>query len=46
MAKASSMRWYGYVLTKEDENVAAKALKFEVPVVEEKDDQNKLGKNK
>ena len=30
MAKASSMRWYGYVLTKEDENVVVKALKFEV----------------
>ena len=30
MAKVSSMRWYGHVLTKEDENVAARALKFEV----------------
>ena len=30
MAKASSMRWYGYVLRKEDENVIVKALKFEV----------------
>ena len=30
MAKASIMRWYGYVLRKEDENVIVKALKFEV----------------
>ena len=32
MAKVSSMRWYGYVLTlrKEDENMIVKALKFEV----------------
>ena len=30
MAKASSMRWYGHVLKKEDENVKVKALKFEV----------------
>ena len=30
MAKASSMRWYGHVLRKDDENVIAKALKFEV----------------
>ena len=30
MAKASSMRWYGHVLRKEDENVKVKALKFEV----------------
>ena len=30
MAKASSMRWYGHVLRKEDENVVVKALKFEV----------------
>ena len=30
MAKASSMRWYGHVLRKEDENVIVKALKFEV----------------
>ena len=29
MAKASSMRWYGYVL-KKDENVTVKVLKFEV----------------
>ena len=29
MAKASSMRWYGHVLRKEDENVIAKALNFE-----------------
>ena len=28
MAKASSMRWYGHVLRKEDENVIVKALKF------------------
>ena len=27
MAKASSMRWYGHVLRKEDENVIVKALK-------------------
>ena len=30
MAKASSMRWYGHVLRKEDENVIVNALKFEV----------------
>ena len=30
LAKASSIRWYGYVLRKEDENVIVKALKFEV----------------
>ena len=30
MAKASSMRWYGHVLTKDDGNVIVKALKFEV----------------
>ena len=30
MDKASSMRWYGHVLRKEDENVIAKALNFEV----------------
>ena len=30
MAKASSMRWYGHVLRKEDKNVIVKALKFEV----------------
>ena len=30
MAKESSMRWYGHVLRKEDENVIGKALKFEV----------------
>ena len=30
MAKASSIRWYGNVLGKEDENAIVKALKFEV----------------
>ena len=30
MAKASSMRWYGHVLRKEDENVIVKALIFEL----------------
>ena len=30
MAKAGSMRWYGHVVRKEDENVIVKALKFEV----------------
>ena len=30
MAKASSTRWYGHVLRKEDKNVIVKALKFEV----------------
>ena len=30
MAKASSKRWYGRVLRKEDKNVIVKALKFEV----------------
>ena len=29
IAKASSMRWYGHVLWKEDENVIVKALNFE-----------------
>ena len=29
-AKASSMRWHGHVLRKEDEDVIVKALKFEV----------------
>ena len=30
MAKASSMRWYGHILRKEDENVIVKASKFEM----------------
>ena len=30
MAKASSMRWYGHVLRKEDENVIVRALEFQV----------------
>ena len=30
MAKASSMRWYGHVLRKENKNVTAKALKLKV----------------
>ena len=30
MAKASTMRWYGHVLRKEDQNVVVKALNFEV----------------
>ena len=30
MAKVSSMRWYGHVLRKEDENVILKAFKFEL----------------
>ena len=30
MAKASSIRWYGHVLRKHDENAITKALKFEV----------------
>ena len=30
MANASSMRWYGHALRKEDENKTAKALKFKV----------------
>ena len=30
MPKASSMRWYGHVLRKEDDNVIVKALNFEV----------------
>ena len=30
MAKASSIRWYGHVLRKEDKNVIVKALKFGV----------------
>ena len=30
MVKASSMRWYGHVLRKNDENVIVNALKLEV----------------
>ena len=30
MAKATSTRWYGHVLRKEDEDVIVKALQFEV----------------
>ena len=30
MAKASSVRWHGHVLRKEDENVIVMAVKFEV----------------
>ena len=30
MAKASSMRWYGHVLRKGDEDVTVKALKCEM----------------
>ena len=30
MAKANSIRWYGHVLRKEDENMIVEALKFEV----------------
>ena len=30
MAKASSMRWYGHVLRKEDEDVIVKVLNFEM----------------
>ena len=30
MAKASTMRWYGHVLRKENENVIVEALKFEM----------------
>ena len=30
MAEASSMRWYGHVLRKDDKDVIGKALKFEV----------------
>ena len=29
MAEASSMRWYGHILRKQDKNVIVKALKFE-----------------
>ena len=45
MANASSIRWHGHVLRKEDENVIVKALKFGV-VVEEEEDRNKRGKSK
>ena len=45
MAEASSMRWYGHVLRKEDENVIVKAWKFGV-VVEEVEDRNKRRKSK
>ena len=30
MAKASSKRWYGHVLSKDDKSVIVKVLKFEV----------------
>ena len=46
MAKASSMRSYGHVLRKEDENVIVKALKFEVSVAEKEEDRNKREKSK
>ena len=45
MAKASSIRWYGHVFRKEDENVIVKALKFEVSGSKE-EDRNKRGKSK
>ena len=34
--KGSSMRWYGHVLRKEDENVIVMALKFEVSRIRER----------
>ena len=46
MAKASSMRWYGHVLRKKDDNVIVKALKLEVSNSKEEEDQNKHGKSK
>ena len=46
MAKASSMRWYGHVLRKEDENVMVKALQFEVSGSKVEEDQNKREKSK
>jgi len=30
MAKASSMRWYGHILRREEDNVLSKALQFEL----------------
>jgi len=47
MAKASSMRWYGHVLRKEDNNVLLKGLHFELPGSHRKGNNlNKRGKNK
>ena len=46
MAKASSIRWYGHVLRKVDENVIAKALKFEVSGSRRRGGPNKRGKSK
>ena len=45
MAKAISMRWYDHTLTKVDENVIVKDLKFEVRDSSGKTEAN-LEKNK
>ena len=52
MAKASSIRWCGHVLRKEDENLIVKALKFEVSggrgrpkQTWKKQEENKMKKN-
>ena len=46
MAKASSMRWYGHVLRKEEENMIVKALKFAVSGSKGRRRPNKRGKSK
>ena len=46
MTKASSMRWYGHVLRKDDENMIVKALKFERISIRGKENRNKREKSK
>ena len=45
MAKASSMRWYGHVLRKEDENVIMKVLEFRPKQTLKKQVENEMKKN-
>ena len=45
MAKASSMRCYGHVLRKADENVNWRLWNLKWAVVEEEEDRNKRGKS-
>ena len=45
MAKASSVRWYGHVLKKEDENAIMKALRFKVSGSKLEEDRSKRGKS-
>ena len=46
MAKPSSMRWYGRVLRKEDENVKVKALKFDISGIRGRGRPNKRENSK